>query len=334
MAPTSAHGAKKWRRGCRIGSGIYSSVFMATNTENGKKFAVKSADKSHLQKRLCLEVERKLLKMCKSPYVVKYLGCDMTNRVKELENQNTFNLLLELVPRGSVLDHIRRCDGRLPEPIVAAYTRDILRGLSYLHSRGIVHGDIKAGNCLIGKDNIKLCDLGSGKFLADGDLPLTPTKGEHMKKRIFTTGTDGYKAPEVRDETEQGPPSDIYSLGCTVIEMCTGRPPGFVPTPYESLTEFISESGLPAMVIDVPQTYSQECRDFVDECLQPDSDNRPDADELLKHVWFSSRPCSYPVDRPPVPRPDQPRSPQPRPQPPPPPPSLLNKCGNLLGCKC
>ncbi|KAL2651724.1 hypothetical protein R1flu_019852 [Riccia fluitans] len=272
---------KKWIRGPCIGTGTHATIFLATNTENGKKFAVKSADRGNVIERLSLEVERRLLKACRSPYVIKYLGCDSTDRVKEMHGRSTFNLLIELVPRGSIMDHINRNGRSLPEEIVAAYTRDILLGLSYLHSHGIIHGDVKADNCLIGRDNIKLCDFGAGKFLADEDFVLEPRTrlGEDVN-RIFTTGTPGWMAPEVEDEVEQRSPSDIYSLGCTVVEMCTGEPPF-----QDQFLDFSS---------NLRNGYSEECSEFIDLCLRENPRERPDAQELLEHVWFT-RPFVYPV---------------------------------------
>ncbi|KAL3688802.1 hypothetical protein R1sor_015111 [Riccia sorocarpa] len=279
MAKQSAK-RKKWSRGPCIGRGTHATIFLATNIENGKKFAVKSADKGNVIERLSLEVERRLLKACRSPYIIKYMGCDSTDQVKEMHGRNTFNLLIELVPRGSILDHIIRSGGSLPEEIVIAYTRDILLGLSYLHSHGVIHGDVKAENCLMGRNNVKLCDFGAGKFLADEDFLLEPRNMQEVDvKRIFTTGTSGWKAPEVEDEVEQESASDVYSLGCTVVEMCTGKPPS-----QEHSFDFYPS----------PKIYSEECRQFVDLCLRENPRARPEAQELLEHVWFT-RPFVYPV---------------------------------------
>lgn len=98
----------------------------------------------------------------------------------------------------------------MSEAWVATYTLDILRGLEYLHKKEIVHGDIKGENVLFGSGCMKLVDFGSSKDC------------RASKPSSVLEGTEGYMAPEVANKVESTFASDIFSLGCTVIEMTTG----------------------------------------------------------------------------------------------------------------
>lgn len=99
--------------------------------------------------------------------------------------------------------------------MIRVYSRQILEGLHYLHSHRIVHRDIKGANILIDNNGIaKLADFGAATNLIQSD---DNPKSLH--------GTPYWMAPEVIHQTGHSRQADIWSLGCTVIEMFTGKPP-------------------------------------------------------------------------------------------------------------
>ena len=105
--------------------------------------------------------------------------------------------------------------GKLNERLVAGYVSKILEGLHYLHQSDVVHCDLKAANILTTKDgDVKLSDFG---------VSLNLHAMERETKEI--TGSPNWMAPEVIELKGASPKSDIWSLGCTVIELLTGRPP-------------------------------------------------------------------------------------------------------------
>ena len=105
--------------------------------------------------------------------------------------------------------------GKLNERLVASYVVRILEGLHYLHQSDVVHCDLKAANILTTKNgNIKLSDFG---------VSLNMRAMERGIKDV--AGTPNWVAPEVTKLSVASPKSDIWSLGCTIIELLTGDPP-------------------------------------------------------------------------------------------------------------
>jgi serine/threonine protein kinase len=102
---------------------------------------------------------------------------------------------------------------------VASYVVKILDGLHYLHQSHVVHCDLKAANILTTKTgNVKLSDFGVS-------LNLRNLRQIENERKDVVAGTPNWMAPEVIELKGASYASDIWSLGCTVVELLTGRPP-------------------------------------------------------------------------------------------------------------
>ncbi|GLJ08683.1 hypothetical protein SUGI_0093580 [Cryptomeria japonica] len=260
----------RWLRGSTIGAGAFGTVSLAINNSNGELFAVKSMAANSIS---CLENEYNILKSLDSPYIVRSLGMEYSNE----NGVELCNLMMEFMPGGSVGDLLSKFGGQLDESVIRSYTRDILRGLDYLHRQGIVHCDIKGKNVLVGSGGVvKLGDFGSAR--------RTEEKGQISVLR----GIPLWMAPEVVNQVEQGPPSDIWSLGCTVVEMATGRPPWTnASNPLAALYLIGCTHELP----ELPACLSPQGRDFLDKCLCRDPKQRWSAAQLLEHPFLSEIDC-------------------------------------------
>eukprot|EP01018_Ginkgo_biloba_P025297 Gb_38996 [translate_table: standard] len=261
---------KNWLRGSTIGAGAFGTVCLAINNSNGSLFAVKSTSRSFSS----LQNEHDILQSLDSPYIVRCLGQDHTTE----NGVGLYNLFMEYMPGGSIADLLNKFGGHFDESIIQAYTRSILQGIHYLHSRGIVHCDIKGKNILAGSSGVKIADFGAAKRMRNEEEKL---KGnEPLKFR----GTPLWMAPEVVKQEEQGPPSDIWSLGCTVVEMTTGRPPwSNISHPLVAMYRITCTDELPEM----PQSLSPQCKDFLEKCFEKNPRQRWSSAQLLKHPFLN-----------------------------------------------
>uniref|UniRef100_A0A5B7BTZ5 Putative Mitogen-activated protein kinase kinase kinase 13 n=1 Tax=Davidia involucrata TaxID=16924 RepID=A0A5B7BTZ5_DAVIN len=258
-----------WVRGSCIGRGSFGTVSLAVSKSDGNVFAAKSVDRSScLNSRLeCLENEIRILRSLSSPYVVEYLGDDVT---WDSPTTSYRNLHMEYLPGGTVADLAKQAGADVAEQILRSYTWCIVSALSYVHSKGIVHCDVKGKNVLVGPTpgTAKLADFGSAT-----EFPAV------MSPR----GSPLWMAPEVIRREHQGPESDVWSLGCTVIELVTGKP-AWEDRGADTLCRIGYSDELP----EFPTQSSELCRDFLDKCLRRERNERWSCDQLLQHPFISS----------------------------------------------
>uniref|UniRef100_A0A7N5KM18 mitogen-activated protein kinase kinase kinase n=1 Tax=Ailuropoda melanoleuca TaxID=9646 RepID=A0A7N5KM18_AILME len=172
--------------------------------------------------------------------------------------------------KGSVKDQLKAY-GALTESVTRKYTRQILEGMSYLHSNMIVHRDIKGANILRDSaGNVKLGDFGASKR-----LQTICMSGTGMRS---VTGTPYWMSPEVISGEGYGRKADVWSLGCTVVEMLTEKPPW---AEYEAMAAIFKIATQPTNP-QLPSHISEHGRDFLRRIFV-EARQRPSAEELLTH---------------------------------------------------
>ncbi|XP_022965613.1 mitogen-activated protein kinase kinase kinase NPK1-like isoform X1 [Cucurbita maxima] len=265
----------RWRKGELIGCGAFGRVYMGMNLGSGELLAVKQvliaangASKEKAQAHVKeLEEEVKLLKDLSHPNIVRYLGT--------VREDDSVNILLEFVPGGSISSLLGKF-GAFPEAVIRTYTKQLLLGLEYLHKNGIMHRDIKGANILVdNKGCIKLADFGASKQVVE----LATISGAKSMK-----GTPYWMAPEVILQTGHSFSADIWSVGCTVIEMATGKPPW--SQQYQEVA-VLFHIGTTKSHPPIPEQLSVEAKDFLLKCLQKEPNLRLAASELLKHPFVT-----------------------------------------------
>jgi len=278
----------RWQRGEKIGRGAFGTVYVGLNLVTGELMAVKHLDTAEVSARelASLEHEITLMKVMHHPNIVQYLG---TTRDRE-----ALCIFLEYVTGGSIRQMLERF-GQLDETVVRTYTRQLLLGLEYLHRNGIAHRDIKGANVLVGNDGtIKLADFGASKRLGANSTVMSGTgtgTGGNPK------GTPLWMAPEVIKATQSArgwKKADVWSVGCTVIEMLTGQPP------WSEFTNHVTAMYHIACSEDTPQlppTLTEQGRDFLGLCFKRDPTRRPDVTLLLLHPWISHMQHMMPAGR-------------------------------------
>ena len=252
-----------------IGEGAFGKVYHYRDKGTGIEMAVKvvryAVSRDAMSKNeLCsageVRKEIEILRRLDHKGIVKYYG--MT------ESDGSVSIFMEYIKGGSIYDLIKK-QGALPEDIISKYCRQILEALTYLHKDGdgetVAHRDLKCRNILLDNHgHCKLADFGLSK----------------SAESIFSTsglssmcGTFGHMSPEILDGENYGWKTDIWSFGCTVLEMLAVKPAGLIRrTDMDSL---------------FPSHISAECRQFVKQCLQKNPKDRPSAKELLSSKFIS-----------------------------------------------
>ncbi|XP_065877919.1 mitogen-activated protein kinase kinase kinase 3-like isoform X2 [Euphorbia lathyris] len=283
--PTLPHSKKddtppiRWQKGELIGEGSFGKVYMGVNLDSGELLAVKQvliagngASKKKTKARIReLEAEVELLKNLSHQNIVKYLGT--------VREDDSLNVLLELVPGGSISSILGKL-GPFHESVIRRYTKQLLLGLEYLHKNEIMHRDIKGANILVDNEGcIKLADFGASKKVA-----------EQCAKSF--KGTICWMAPEVILQTGHSFSADIWSVGCTVIEMATGNPPW--SQQYQEEMAVVHHIGKTKSHPHIPEHLSSEGKDFLLKCFEKEPDLRATASDLLQHPFVTGeyeKPC-------------------------------------------
>ncbi|XP_073045449.1 mitogen-activated protein kinase kinase kinase 20-like [Primulina eburnea] len=286
-----------WIRGETLGRGGFAFVSKGTTRQDGclsnipPIVAVKSSKSSHSNSLL---KEKKLLdRFNHCPFIIRCFGDDTTLE----DGQELYNIFLEYASGGCLADVIKSCGGKgLPEPVVKNHTRSILMALSHMHALGYVHCDIKPHNVLMvkggdektsgntfGEETAKLADLGSAINMRGGD---DEDDGGFR-------GTVLYAAPESIANQTYVPQSDVWSLGCTLLFMLTGKSPWKFDN-RTTAVDVMMTIGCSDQIPEIPSTkkISKEAVDFLKKCFVKDPRSRCTADMLLDHPFVKARNAS------------------------------------------
>ena len=180
---------------------------------------------------------------------------------------------------GNSLDEVLQTMGPLHESLIRRYTRQMLLALAYCHSRGVLHRDIKGKNILLASNGqIKIADFGSAKVVESVTDKDDPSSGYAY--------TPLWVAPEVMTG-QYNAKVDVWSVGCVVIELCSGKEPWAehkFESSYAALFFIATQKGI---MPHIPSTLSAQGHDFIRLCLTRDVDARPTAAELLSHPFVA-----------------------------------------------
>ncbi|CAI0378079.1 unnamed protein product [Linum tenue] len=249
----------KYMLGDEIGKGAYGRVYKGLDLENGDFVAIKQVSLENIA-----QEDLNIIMNLNHKNIVKYLG--------SLKTKSHLHIILEYVENGSLANIIKPNKfGPFPESLVTVYIAQVLEGLVYLHEQGVIHRDIKGANILTTKEGlVKLADFGVATKLTEADV------NTHS-----VVGTPYWMAPEVIEMSGVCAASDIWSVGCTVIELLTCVPPYYDLQPMPALFRIVQDDNPP-----IPDSLSPDITDFLRQCFKKDARQRPDAKTLLSHPWI------------------------------------------------
>nr|XP_061783978.1 misshapen-like kinase 1 isoform X3 [Nerophis lumbriciformis] len=259
-----------------VGNGTYGQVYKGRHVKTGQMAAIKVMEVTEEE-----EEEIKLeINMLKSyshhRNIATYYGAFVKKGPAGQDHQ--LWLVMEYCGAGSVTDLVKKTKGNsLKEDWIAYICREVLRGLSHLHSHHVIHRDIKGQNVLL-TDNaeVKLVDFGVS-------AQLDKTIG----RRNTFIGTPYWMAPEViacdeNTEATYDYRSDLWSLGITALEMAEGAPPLCDMHPMRAL--FLIPRNPPPRLKS--KKWSKRFLSFIDSCLVKNHLHRPTTDALLRHAFI------------------------------------------------
>lgn len=223
-------------------------------------------------------IEREILMMrdCVHPNIVAFYGSYI--------RRDKLWICMEYCGGGSLQD-MYYATGPLPERSISYVSREVLRGLHYLHSTGKMHRDVKGANILLSEaGDVKLADFG---------ISAQITSTMNCKRNTFI-GTPYWMAPEVAAVERKGgynQSCDIWSVGITAIELAELQPPMYDIHPMRALF-IMTKSSFKPPTLKAKDNWSASFHDFVKMALTKNPKKRPSAERLLMHSFVR-----IPMDR-------------------------------------
>ncbi|KFB40935.1 P21-activated kinase, pak [Anopheles sinensis] len=247
----------------KIGEGSTGTVCIATDKSTGRQVAVKQMDLRKQQRRELLFNEVVIMRDYHHPNIVETYSSFLVN--------DELWVVMEFLEGGALTDIVTH--SRMDEEQIATVCKQCLKALSYLHSQGVIHRDIKSDSILLASDGrVKLSDFG---FCAQ--------VSQELPKRKSLVGTPYWMSPEVISRLPYGPEVDIWSLGIMVIEMIDGEPPFFNEPPLQAMRRI---RDMPPPKLKNSHKVSSRLQNFLDRMLVRDPVQRATAAELLAHPFL------------------------------------------------
>lgn len=255
-----------------LGEGAFAQVRIAEDKNTREKVAIKVIKKHgyDLKEAEFTAREMSIMRSIRHPNIV--------NTLDIFDSPSHLHIVLDYMAGGELFDIIAEA-GSFSEQQAAQVTRDVIKGVQYLHMVAIVHRDIKPENVLcVSKKwplQVKLADFGLADFSVDGEI------SEQQQTMI---GTPGYVAPEVVKREKYGAPVDMWAVGVLLYIMLSGKMP-FYGRDDQACLRMIA-SGKYAMPDREWASISVEAKSLVKGLLQYNPDKRLTANAALHHPWL------------------------------------------------
>ncbi|XP_038604357.1 serine/threonine-protein kinase PLK4 [Tachyglossus aculeatus] len=269
MATYMGDNIEDFKVGNLLGKGSFAGVYRAKSIHTGLEVAIKMIDKKAMHKaKMVQRVQNEVRIHCqlKHPSILELYNY--------FEDSNYVYLILELCHNGEMNRYLKNRMKPFTEKEVRHFMHQIVRGLLYLHSHGILHRDLTLSNLLLtGAMNVKIADFGLATQLA---LP--------HEKHYTLCGTPNYISPEVATRSAHGPAADVWALGCLLYTLLVGRPPFDTDSVRATLGRVVLAD------YRLPAALSAEARDLIGRLLRRDPAARPGLAALLDHPFLAGGP--------------------------------------------
>ncbi|KAF6306903.1 polo like kinase 4 [Rhinolophus ferrumequinum] len=266
MATCIGEKIEDFKVGNLLGKGSFAGVYRAESIHTGLEVAIKMIDKKAMYKAgMVQRVQNEVKIHCqlKHPSILELYNY--------FEDNNYVYLVLEMCHNGEMNRFLKNRRKPFSENEARQFMHQIITGMLYLHSHGILHRDLTLSNLLLTRNmNIKIADFGLA----------TQLKMPH-EKHYTLCGTPNYISPEIATRSAHGLESDVWSLGCMFYTLLIGRPPFDTDTVKNTLNKVVLAD------YEMPTFLSREAKDLIHQLLRRNPADRLSLSSILDHPFMS-----------------------------------------------
>lgn len=280
-------GVRDFSFGRILGEGSYSSVYLATDRQTLKEYAIKVLEKKHIIKEKKIKyvnIEKNTLnRLTEHPGVVRLYYT--------FQDEACLFYVIDYCSGGELLGALKRT-GTFDVECTRFYAAQILDSVEYMHSRGVIHRDLKPENVLLDDHmHIKITDFGTAKMLPDprgvkaeeGGSTGQNSAPDDGRAPSFV-GTAEYVSPELLTSKNSCKASDLWAFGCIVFQLLAGRPP------FKGGSEYLTFQKIVGLDYEFPAGFPPAARDLVERLLVLDPARRLTIEHIKNHEFFDGHP--------------------------------------------